>query len=102
MDKVTQSNAANAEESAAAAQELNSQAESLEESVEELLHLVGGGGTGSPAAPVSPAQRNPGPLAPPRRDTSIRKNGHGHPAPATAKAANGRSEIPLEGDFRDF
>ena len=42
MDKVTQSNAANAEESAAAAEELNAQAETMKESVAELLKLVGG------------------------------------------------------------
>ena len=42
MDKVTQSNAASAEESAAAAAELNGQAAVLKESVVELLQLAGG------------------------------------------------------------
>jgi len=42
MDRVTQSNAANAEESAAAAAELNSQAGAMKVSVAELLTLVGG------------------------------------------------------------
>ena len=42
MDKVTQSNAANAEESAAAAEELTAQAESLKEAVSDLLRLVDG------------------------------------------------------------
>jgi len=42
MDKVTQSNAANAEESAAAAEELNAQAEVLKDAVRELQQLVGG------------------------------------------------------------
>jgi methyl-accepting chemotaxis protein len=42
MDKVTQTNAASAEESAAAAEELNAQAESMKSSVSELLRLVGG------------------------------------------------------------
>ncbi len=41
MDKVTQSNAANAEESAAAAEELNAQAAVMKDSVNELLKLVG-------------------------------------------------------------
>jgi methyl-accepting chemotaxis protein len=41
MDKVTQGNAANAEESAAAAEELSAQAESLKDAVAELLRLVG-------------------------------------------------------------
>jgi len=44
MDKVTQSNAANAEESAAAAEELNAQAETMKQSVMELLKLVEGNG----------------------------------------------------------
>lgn len=43
MDKVTQSNAASAEESAAASEELSSQALSVEDSVRTLQQLVGGG-----------------------------------------------------------
>ena len=42
MDKVTQSNAASAEESAAAAEELNAQADIMKQSVAELLQLVDG------------------------------------------------------------
>ncbi len=42
MDKVTQSNAANAEESASASEELSSQAEALRNVVQELVALVGG------------------------------------------------------------
>jgi methyl-accepting chemotaxis protein len=42
MDKVTQSNAANAEESAAAAEELTAQAEAMKAAVAEVLKLVGG------------------------------------------------------------
>ncbi|MGO8697394.1 MAG: bacteriohemerythrin [Limisphaerales bacterium] len=42
MDKVTQSNAAAAEESAASAQELSAQANIMKESVRELVRLVGG------------------------------------------------------------
>ncbi|MBX3746886.1 MAG: MCP four helix bundle domain-containing protein [Verrucomicrobiae bacterium] len=41
MDKVTQSNAASAEESASAGEELNAQADALKEAVQDLLHLVG-------------------------------------------------------------
>ena len=44
VDKVTQSNAANAEESAAAAQELNAQAEIMKQSINELSALVSGKG----------------------------------------------------------
>jgi len=46
MDKVTQQNAANAEESASAAEEMNAQAEQLREFVAELLALVGGDQSG--------------------------------------------------------
>jgi methyl-accepting chemotaxis protein len=42
MDKVTQCNAASAEESASAAEELNAQAATLATAVEELITLVGG------------------------------------------------------------
>ncbi|MBN1134595.1 MAG: hypothetical protein JXA38_06760 [Methanosarcinaceae archaeon] len=42
MDKVTQQNAANAEESASASQELNAQAESMQEIVRDLVSLVSG------------------------------------------------------------
>lgn len=42
MDKVTQQNAANAEESAAASEEMSSQAEQMNGVVRELLQLVGG------------------------------------------------------------
>jgi methyl-accepting chemotaxis protein len=42
MDKVTQSNAANAEESASASEELSAQAEQMNGVVEELAAMVGG------------------------------------------------------------
>jgi methyl-accepting chemotaxis protein len=42
MDKVTQSNAANAEESASASEELSAQAEQMKSVVGELIALVGG------------------------------------------------------------
>jgi len=43
MDKVTQTNAANAEESAAAAESLRHEAENLRSAITELQHLVDGG-----------------------------------------------------------
>ena len=42
MDKVTQQNAANAEESASASEEMSAQALQMKESVDELIRLVGG------------------------------------------------------------
>jgi methyl-accepting chemotaxis protein len=46
MDKVTQTNAAGAEETASASEELSAQAEVMRESVGSLRALVGGAGTG--------------------------------------------------------
>jgi len=100
MDKVTQSNAANAEESAAAAQELNAQAASMKQSVNELLQLVSGAGQESKIKPVIAASAS---IRPPAAVTQRAKNnGHALVAPK-ATIGNGRhSEIPMEGDFKDF
>jgi len=59
MDKVTQSNAASAEESAAAAEELNAQAVTMKSSVDELLKLVGGtnGNANQQTLPDRPAAK---------------------------------------------
>jgi hypothetical protein len=53
IDKVTQSNAANAEESASAAEEMSAQTEALKEAVGELLALVNGSATGGTKAVAS-------------------------------------------------
>lgn len=55
MDKITQGNAAGAEESASAAEELSAQASSLKEVVGELLSMVGGTAAAHPGSslPVS-------------------------------------------------
>jgi methyl-accepting chemotaxis protein len=53
MDKVTQGNAASAEESASAAEELSAQAESLREAVADLLVLVNGQKGSRSPAPIS-------------------------------------------------
>jgi hypothetical protein len=55
MDKVTQQNAANAEESASASEELSAQAESMNEVVAQLTALVGGTTSG-----VSPSRQRLG------------------------------------------
>lgn len=55
MDKVTQGNAASAEESAAASEELFAQAEALKGAVEQLQHIAGSavGSDRVPSAPVT-------------------------------------------------
>jgi len=67
MDKVTQSNAANAEQTAAAAEELNSQAGAMKQGVDELLQLIGG--QAASRAPVVPNGTLP----------TRKLNGNGHP-----------------------
>jgi methyl-accepting chemotaxis protein len=93
MDKVTQANAAAAEESAAAAEELNSQAAMTRQAVGELVRLIQG-------ADLAPAARRPKPPS---------KPGPAKPRPpAGARPTNGsppaarRAEIPLEQEFKDF
>ena len=63
MDKVTQSNAASAEESASAAEELNAQAETLRHTVSELEQLVGRKGNLPPASCGSADTEKRGPRA---------------------------------------
>jgi methyl-accepting chemotaxis protein len=118
MDKVTQSNAANAEEGAAAAEELTAQAASMKQSVAELLRLVGGTAEEGLRETVGAEVRlvtassarlgaKPSPGAP-------HGNGHGKPITSTPPPRRSagpttvtvgetrRGEIPMEGDFKDF
>jgi hypothetical protein len=102
MDKVTQSNAVSAEESAAAAQELNSQAEMMKQAVNELMQLVGGGTGAEPLPDVAPATKSSKPASNGRPVA----NGLHHSAPVPMKKSLGlesrRNTIPLADDFRDF
>ena len=73
MDKVTQANAANAEETASAAEELGAQTEQVRQVVGELLLLIGQkaglSSTSASAKPPSGKHRNP--AAPARREPSF-------------------------------
>ena len=75
MDKVTQSNAANAKETAAAAEELSSPSVSLRESVADLRRLIEGGSKAT--APADAGHRvtrlAPSPAPTARRDSSFIK-----------------------------
>ena len=105
MDKVTQSNAVSAEESAAAAQELNAQAGIMKETVNQLAKLVGGSGeTAADATDVdtgrsvkAPSFTRPLPAAVKQHHGNGRRLAAAKPA-STAR----RGEIPLEGDFKNF
>jgi ABC-type transporter Mla subunit MlaD len=121
MDQVTQSNASSAEESAAAAEELNAQAVTMKESVEELMRLVEGDRQTAKAQTF--ATKTAQKTASPTRAKEFHKtasttkpsapihgnglshgngNGQSHAKPELVNVAKSRSEIPLEGDFKDF
>lgn len=93
MDKVTQSNAASAEEGAAAAEELNTQAESLRGTVAQLQHLISGAAALASVTSPAPLRK---PAVHPRPSSAATPAGK----PAMAKAR--RNEIPLEPEFHEF
>ena len=100
MDLVTQGNSTSAEESAAAAQELNAQATILKQSVTELLQLVGGSAapqalTGVHAKEYGSAQPNL------KSPAAIHRKGHPAASRGPTEAAR-PNEIPLAGNFKDF
>jgi methyl-accepting chemotaxis protein len=72
IDQVTQGNAAAAEETAAAAQELQSRSDSFRESVRGLQGIVFGTQVASPAAPVSTTR--PFPWGSVERRSPLRRN----------------------------
>jgi methyl-accepting chemotaxis protein len=114
MDKVTQSNAASAEETASAAEELNAQAESLKDAVEELTRLVEHAGrTGS----NTPKTRGDAGFAKAMAEMSKSANGKTvtvmsspatsevslKPDPLLAPAGSRKTAVTAcDSDFRDF
>ena len=77
MDQVTQANAGSAEETAAAAEEMNSQAVMLRESVAELGQLIGHAGSAAiHRKPAAPRATN----IPPPPDTALAKPGDAAPS----------------------
>ncbi len=114
MDKVTQSNAANAEESAAAAEELNAQAEAMKEVVRDLMQLVEGQAKfmvnrENRPGPRAAAPKSQSARAASRASTTTVENGahRGPNGKSTMEVAGSRPSraeeaIPLEAEFRDF
>jgi methyl-accepting chemotaxis protein len=103
MDKVTQSNAAGAEESASASEEMNAQAEQMKGNVMELIALVGGSGNGNgrsvgvseTKSVIHPIQHA---LAAPAKKAKGKEM-----AVNKAKEVNPQQVIPLDdADFQDF
>jgi methyl-accepting chemotaxis protein len=81
MDKVTQQNAAGAEESASASEQLNAQSEQLKSMVGDLMRVVEGHRPAE-GPRESGAQRRPAPKAPARGDHRAKAKTPGHPASA--------------------
>jgi methyl-accepting chemotaxis protein len=105
MDKVTQQNAANAEESAAAAEQLSAQSEVLHGYVADLAGLVGGGAqTGQSGRVPSPGRRQERkPYGRPALPAPARKGAPRRPLQAVrGKKAGPENVIPLDDDFKDF
>lgn len=93
MDKVVQTNAASAEETSAAAEELNSQAALVQESVTELLALVGGRGVVAAGAAPSSARHSPRTATPVKKKAELspptRVDSHGGLLPALGASQDG-------------
>ncbi len=106
MDKVTQSNAASAEESASAAEELSSQATALNGMVNSLIQLVEGGARSNQApapAPRAPSRAKAAPAPANRRLQSSYSSAPVSSAPKNenVKMVSAADVIPL-GDDDDF
>ena len=96
MDKVTQTTAANAEECASAAEELNAQAQTMQAVVRELMQLVGRKSAGAPKTPTAPKVKG---FAPASSD----RNGNGRAPATTAMTATQYRDNTLKtDDFKDF
>ncbi|HTQ53346.1 MAG TPA: methyl-accepting chemotaxis protein [Bryobacteraceae bacterium] len=113
MEQVTQKNAANAEESASASEQLSAQARVMRAAVGELHDLVGGTAeSGEPRTAATPAQPR---LAAARKSDATASSlqalksavarQNQPPAPqltAVMAAKPDRHAIPLDEDFKDF
>jgi methyl-accepting chemotaxis protein len=103
MNQLTQNTAASAEESAAAAEELRTQADALKQGVMELVQL-----TGSANAPSEPHSTLPTVKTQPYSGAASKskpalKAPANHRSAAQPRAlAPARQSIPMEGDFREF
>lgn len=106
MDKVTQSNAANAEETASASEELSAQADALKEAVQRLMSLV----TTQKAAAAGPGAVRTSRAFQPAKLPETKSNGHARNG-AYPQKRNGdalvlpddRNGQPVAAtDFRDF
>jgi len=107
MDKVTQQNAANAEESASASEELNAQAEELKAFVNELTAMVGGNAavpTGGHRTVSRPKAAIHTRIAPKNARAVVKNPAKGKALSSLrSREVNPDDIIPMdESDFKDF
>ncbi|MGA2740807.1 MAG: methyl-accepting chemotaxis protein [Bryobacteraceae bacterium] len=117
MEQVTQQTAANAEESASAAEELNAQSETLKDIVERLTAMVGGGHATSghahpvrvrPAASAAPAPashlagKSHSSLAALHMAVSRQPKSGAHGSPVLTARSAGKATFPLDDEFKEF
>jgi len=102
MDKVTQANAGNAEETAAAAQELSAQAVAMQQATAELRQLVGGA--------QSSTQQTSASIKSPAKKPSFRKSvvgsrphggGNGRQAEPLSSSARGQEKLEFANSQHD-
>ncbi len=99
MDKVTQNNAANAEESASASEEMSAQAEQMKAYVGDLVTLVGGNGKNVQAAHARRQVR----LGAPSYKRAALGKAEALGVPAKNEGSRPEDVIPLdEGNLKDF
>ncbi len=104
MDKVTQSNAATAEESASASEEMSAQAQEMKAMVSELIALVGGSGHDAVHNHAS-ASHTPGARIHKALELATPAKRARRPSPAVAPSAEATPQqiIPFDDkDFQDF
>jgi methyl-accepting chemotaxis protein/methyl-accepting chemotaxis protein-1 (serine sensor receptor) len=112
MEQVTQKTAANAEESASAAEELNAQSETLKDIVERLTSMVGGGEAAngnvrqthrrsSSAAASRRQDESAAGLAALRKAVSQQSKSV-HAEPVLAGHKSHKDDFPLEEQFKEF
>jgi methyl-accepting chemotaxis protein len=104
MDKVTQRNAANAEESASASEEMSAQAEQMKAIVGEMVALVGAGGNGvENGEQVSVENAHAGNQSDPAAAAPIKKVKSVTAESRSAKEVSPENMIPFgDADLQDF
>jgi methyl-accepting chemotaxis protein len=105
LDQVTQGNAANAEESASASEELNAQAETMRDAVLRLAAVVGGDRSTGRATNVQKGMsRTPARTSRklPAKTTAPAKARPPAQIPAKRREVSAEEAIPMDDDFQDF